>query len=52
MTGPTGLWEIQWSLNLSTWQPLQTITNATGQLDFTDTTASNVVQRFYRAVKQ
>lgn len=52
MTGPTGSWEIQWSLNLSTWQPLQTITNATGQLDFMDTTASNSVQRFYRAVKQ
>jgi hypothetical protein len=52
MTGPVGAWEIQWSLNLSTWQPLQTITNATGQLDFTDTTASNAVQRFYRAVKQ
>lgn len=52
MMGPAGVWEVQQSFDLSTWQPILKLTNATGQLNFIDETTTNLIQRFYRAVKQ
>jgi len=52
MLGPVGVWEVQRSSDLSSWQPMLRLTNTTGQLEYLDTTATNTVQRFYRAVKQ
>jgi hypothetical protein len=52
LRGAAGVWELQRSANLLTWQPLRRLTNHTGPLTHTDTTATNATQRFYRAVKQ
>jgi hypothetical protein len=52
MTGPAGTWEVQRSTNLLSWEPVVTITNTTGALEFSDGTATNATQRFYRAVKR
>jgi hypothetical protein len=35
---------------LASWAPLLRITNLTGTVQFTDTVASNIAQRFYRAI--
>ena len=42
--------EVQASANLEQWSPVTTVTNLTGTLDFTDPDATNLMQRFYRAV--
>ena len=40
---------VEMSTNLVQWVPYSTISNAAGQVDFTDPAASNSVTRFYRA---
>jgi len=52
MVGPAGVWLVQRSLDLQNWQTVRTITNTAGLLEFTDAPATNITQRFYRAVKQ
>jgi hypothetical protein len=52
MFGPIGVWELQSSSNLFTWEPIFRLTNTSGQVDYTDATATNAAQRFYKAVKQ
>ena len=52
MAGPAGVWLVQRSLDLQHWETVRTITNTTGLLEFTDPGATNVAQRFYRAVRQ
>ena len=44
-------WNLQHSADLSTWEPLATVTNLTGRLEYIHTTPSGAGQRFYRAVK-
>ena len=39
---------VEYSTNLSNWQPLQTFTNATAVTTFTDTNANSRVNSFYR----
>jgi len=51
LSGPVeNLVSIQRSSNLVHWVTLTTLTNTTGTLEFTDTTTSNRLQWFYRAV--
>jgi hypothetical protein len=52
MVGPAGVWLVQRSLDLQSWETVRTITNTAGLLEFTDVPVTNVTQRFYRAVKQ
>jgi hypothetical protein len=40
--------DLQVSTDLAQWFPLTTVTNLTGTLEFTDPTAANQLQRFYR----
>jgi O-glycosyl hydrolase len=40
---------VEVSTNLSEWTPLSTLSNATGQADFTDSASPNSKSRFYRA---
>ena len=45
--------EVQASIDLHQWSPVTTVTtvtNQTGTLEFTDSDAANLSQRFYRAV--
>jgi hypothetical protein len=52
LIGETGVsWNLQVSTDLENWQPLTTVTNTTGIVEFMDTSATNPPQRFYRAVK-
>jgi hypothetical protein len=51
LTGQTNLlYVIQASTNLVQWTKIGVRTNLTGRLEFTDRTATNYLQRFYRAV--
>jgi hypothetical protein len=50
--GPAGVWQLQRSEDLTNWVPVLTFTNATGIRQCVDPGATNVAQRFYRAVKQ
>ncbi|HTD65517.1 MAG TPA: lamin tail domain-containing protein [Candidatus Limnocylindria bacterium] len=50
MSGPAGVWDLQRSSDLSTWQLFSKLTNTTGQMEYVDTSATNST-RFYRAVK-
>jgi hypothetical protein len=51
LTGVTGLhYEIHSASTLDAWTSLQQVTNSTGTIQFTDLTATNGTQRFYRAV--
>jgi hypothetical protein len=52
MLGPAGVWEIQSSSNLLSWQPITALTNRTGKLEYLDTSVTNAGQRFYRALRQ
>lgn len=47
---PTGVWELQGSLNLQTWTRLGDVTNTTGSVEFNDPTPATLNHRFYRAV--
>src|SRR5262249_18925284 len=47
---PGHYYEIHSAMTLGAWTPLQQVTNATGTIQFTDLTATNASQRFYRAV--
>ena len=50
VSGPTGnSVTVFWSSNLVDWVALTNLTNTAGTLQVTDTSASNVPQRFYRA---
>ena len=50
LSGVTGLvYAIEVTTNLQQWAPLASLTNTTGQTDFTDAASSNSVSRFYRA---
>ena len=42
--------EMQTSIDLKQWSSVATVTNLTGTLEFTDTSAANQLRRFYRAV--
>lgn len=44
-------WNLQHSANLLDWQPLATVTNLTGLVEFIDTSAGASSHRYYRAVK-
>ncbi|HEY2952542.1 MAG TPA: lysyl oxidase family protein [Verrucomicrobiae bacterium] len=51
LTGIAGFhYEIHSATALGAWTPLQQVTNLTGTFQFTDLTATNFTQRFYRAV--
>ena len=43
--------EVQASTDLKQWSPVNTVTNLTGALEFTDPDAANHLRRFYRAVR-
>jgi len=49
ISDPGSVYQIQVSTNLSSWQSLGTVTNVTGQAQFTDAGAANSKARFYRA---
>jgi hypothetical protein len=50
LNGAAGLvYMVEITTNLLDWGPLTRVTNSSGQADFTDTTSSNSVSRFYRA---
>jgi len=49
ISDPGSVYQIQVSTNLSSWQSLGTVTNISGQVQFTDTGAVNSKARFYRA---
>jgi len=44
--------EVQASTDLKQWSPVTTVTNLTGTLEFTNPDATNLMQRFYRAVRK
>lgn len=46
------IWRIDHSVDLSTWTPLATVTNLTGQLRWTDSDAPGQSTRFYRVVNE
>jgi hypothetical protein len=48
-TGPLGNYVIETSTNLTFWQVLTSVSNATGTVQFTDLTATNQPASFYRA---
>ena len=50
--GPGGVWELQASSDLLTWQKISNLTNTTGRMEFIDTVSNTSTQRFYRAVQQ
>jgi hypothetical protein len=51
LTGVVGEhYEMHYATTLGAWTLLQPITNVTGTVQFTDLTATNATQRFYRAV--
>jgi hypothetical protein len=51
LTGAAGdRYEIQSSSNLVSWTPLLILTNATGTVQFTDPSATNLTHRFYQAL--
>ena len=52
LTGPAGNYVIQASTNLVNWISLATTNAPNGVLDFTDTTATGLNRRFYRALLQ
>jgi hypothetical protein len=45
---PGEIYELEATTNLSQWESLVTLTNLTGQVEFTDTDAANHSERFYR----
>jgi hypothetical protein len=50
ISSTTGLvYMVEITTNFLAWTPLTSVTNTTGQADFTDTASSNSVSRFYRA---
>jgi hypothetical protein len=50
LSGDAGCnYTIEVSTNLVDWTPFRTLSNATGQADFTDSASSNSTSRFYRA---
>jgi hypothetical protein len=52
LIGETGVtWNLQVSTDLQYWQPLVTVTNTTGVVEYIDNAAPDPAQRFYRAVK-
>ena len=51
MAGPAGVWLVQRSLDLQSWETVRTVTNTAGLLEFTDAPVTNITQRFYRAVR-
>ncbi len=52
MEGPAGVWQLQGSSNLFNWDPIFPLTNTSGAMEYLDSTATNAVQRIYKAVKQ
>ena len=51
LTGSTGdVYRALASTNLLNWQPIATVTNFSGTVQFSDTEATNLSQRFYRCV--
>ena len=51
ITGSTGdVYRALASTNLLNWQPIATVTNISGTVDFSDPGATNLSQRFYRCV--
>ena len=50
LIGPPGTYTILQSTNLSDWSALGTVSNPLGAINFTDVTAHDIPQRFYRAV--
>lgn len=53
LTGEPGrVYEIQSSSNLAVWDPLETVTNISGEILCRDPSASGAAQRFYQAFKQ
>ena len=44
--------EVQMSADLGQWSLVTTVTNLTGTLDYTDTAATPLTQRFYRVVSR
>jgi len=49
LSGPGLTYQVQGSTNLSSWVNLGTVTNATGETQFTDPAGTNLPLRFYRA---
>ncbi len=49
---PGAVWELQSSADLEHWDPLTTVTNTTGTVEYIDADAINANPRFYRAVSQ
>jgi hypothetical protein len=47
---PQQVWQIQVSINPTTWYSLGTVTNGSGGLRFSDPTIGQASARFYRAV--
>jgi hypothetical protein len=47
---PQLVWQVQVSTNLSAWSSLGTVTNAIGQMQFTDPAPPNAPARFYRGL--
>ena len=51
LTGASGYnYLIQASTNLASWTPFAVVSNADGTVQFTDNTATNSSQRYYRAL--
>jgi hypothetical protein len=49
---PGNILSVEFSDDLKSWAPLQTLTNWLGRCEVVDSGASNTTQRFYRAIKQ
>ena len=47
---PGDVYHVLASTNLLDWQPIATVTNMDGTIQFTDTAATNYSRRFYRLV--
>ena len=47
---PAGVWEVQGSQDLEHWSRIGKVTNVTGVIEYLDRSATNLNQRFYRAV--
>jgi hypothetical protein len=46
---PFTVYQVFGSTNLTNWDPLGSVSNATGEVQFTDSSATNTMRRFYRA---
>ena len=49
VSDPTSVYQLFGSTNLTAWNYLATITNLNGELQFTDPTATNASEKFYKA---